>query len=106
MIQFIMKSDRNGRDAFAYTQSDHIDNRVLAANTPEVHPVPSGAKYALIRATTDVWVKVGAAAAVPSGDSSGGDGSEINPGLLWLNGATTIGLVAEATCKVSLSFYA
>lgn len=77
MIQFTMKSDRNGKDAFAYRQSNHIDNRVLAANTPEVHPVPDGANFVLIRATTDVWVKVGGNAAIPSGDSSGGDVVEV-----------------------------
>lgn len=82
-----------------------VDYRVLAADTPEVHTVPTGAKYVLFKATGNFYANFGAAGAVPAADVTDGSGSLLNPELRSIDGAATIGLEAPATCIVCLEFF-
>jgi hypothetical protein len=79
--------------------------RVLAANTAEVHTVPTGAKYVVFSGTTDFYARFGAAAAVPADDVTDGTASELNPVARSIEGYTTIGVIAPATCVLTLAFY-
>ena len=78
---------------------------VLAANVAEVVTVPAGANFVLFSATGDFWANFGAAAAIPSAEVADGSASYLNPGLVELGGAATIGLISESPCKVQMSFY-
>lgn len=89
---------------FAIKQG-YIYTNVLAANVAEVVTVPTGAKFFVLNATADVWVKVGAAGSVPAGDTTNDTGSELNPGARYLDSDTTIGIISESACKVSIMFY-
>jgi len=91
-------------DNFAIKQG-YIYTNLLAANVAESVTVPTGAKYVIISATTNIWVKIGGAATVPAGDTTNDTGSELNPGARYLDTATSIGIIAEAVSKVSLMFY-
>lgn len=89
---------------FAIKQG-YIYTNVLAAGVTEAVTVPTGAKYVIISATTNIWVKIGGAATVPAGDTTNDSGSELNPGVRYLNSATTVGIISETASKVSLMFY-
>jgi hypothetical protein len=69
--------------------------------------VPSGANLVLIRPASgqDVFVKLGAAAAVPTGDITDGSGSAQDPTIIELMGAATISVATAAAGIVTLSFY-
>jgi len=86
-------------------QQGYINSYVLTADTNKTITVPTGAKYAIIAATHDIYVKVGGAAAVPSGDTEDGTGSELNPKVRYLGSETTMGLISESAAKVTIMFY-
>ena len=83
----------------------HINNYVLTADVNKAVSVPAGARYAIFAADEDIWVKIGGAAAIPSGDITDGTGSELNPGVRWVEGETTIGVISAYAAKVSLMFF-
>jgi len=89
---------------FAIKQG-YIYTNLLAANVAEVVTVPTGAKFFIINATSDIWVKVGSAATVPAGDTTNDSGSELNPGARYLGTSTTIGIISESAAKVCIMFY-
>lgn len=86
-------------------QSDHVDVRVLAAGVAEAHPVPSGANYVAFSSTDEVWVKMDGVAAVPDDDIEDGSASELNPTPRYINGVSSIGLIAPRACIVQMAFY-
>ncbi len=91
-------------------KQSHIDIRVLAADVAEVHTIPSGATKVVISATTNVWMNIGAAGAVPAADVTDGTGSiliqgVVAPRVFSLGAATTIGLRSAAISIVCLEFY-
>lgn len=87
--------------------SDHIDVRVLAANTAEQHSVPAGARFVVFSATGDFYAKPdGGAIAVPSADVADGSAPELNPLSRSVESVTNISLIAPAACTVTLAFYA
>lgn len=90
---------------YAIEQSAYIDARVLAANTAEVHTVPSGKKYVVFSSTDDFFAKMDGAAAIPATDVTDGSASELNPGVRYIVGVATIGLKAPRACTVVMSFY-
>jgi hypothetical protein len=99
-----MRRGANGEQVFARSAPFYIDARDLAANTNETHTVPAGADYVILSADGDFYAKPNGAAAVP-GDVTDGTASELNSYHWDLNGVTSIGLIAPAARKVTLSFY-
>ncbi len=82
-----------------------IDAKVLAANVAEIITPPAAATYVIFSATASFWARPDATAAVQAADVTDGTGSELNP-LAWeLRNVTTISVIAETACKISLSFY-
>jgi len=99
-----MRPGANGEQTFARSAPTYIDARDLAANTNETHTVPAGADFVYFSADGDFYAKTNGAAAVP-GDVTDGTASEMNPKHWDLNGVTSIGLIASAARKITLSFY-
>jgi hypothetical protein len=83
----------------------YINTYSLTANANKAVTAPTGAKFALFNANADIWVNVGGVAAVPSGDTTDGSGSELNPMLRYIGANTTIGVISESAAKVSIMFY-
>ena len=94
----------NGPNQHAIPPSDHIDARSLGINSPEVHPVPDDADIVVFSATADFYANYDAAAAIP-GDTVDGIASELNPVQRDVRGLSTIGLIAPASCVITMSFY-
>mgnify|MGYP001573024917 CR=1 FL=1 len=91
-------------------KQSYIDIRVLAADTAEVHTIPAGATKVIVSATTNTWLNIGAAGAIPAADVTDGTGSiliqgAIPPRIFNLGAATTIGLRSAAISIVCLEFY-
>ena len=84
----------------------YTDARVLAANVAEDHTVPGTARFVIFSATCAAfYAKAGGTAAVPAGDVTDGTGSTLNPGGFFVGDIVTIGLIAPATCVVTMDFY-
>jgi len=83
----------------------YINTYVLTANVNKAITVPTGAKYVVFAANADLWVRIDGAAAVPSGDTTDGSGSELNPGARYLGSETVVGIISESAAKVSGMFY-
>jgi hypothetical protein len=98
------KRSANGDQTFIRSAPLYIDARDLAATTNETHTVPAGADYVLFSADGDFYAKPNGAAAIP-GDVTDGSASEISPKAWHLEGVTSIGLIAPAARKITLSFY-
>lgn len=93
-----------GDQTFAI-QKGYVNNYQLVASTLKTVTVPTGARYAIFSATADIWVRIGAAAAIPAGDVTDGTGSELNPSIRWIQSETSIGVISAYAAKVSITFY-
>jgi len=98
-------SDRNRMPNIGVPFSRYIDARVLAAGVAEVHNIPAGANIVFFAGTGNFYANVDAAAAVPSGDVTNGSASALNPTMRFCGGHSTIGIIAPATCIVTMEFY-
>ncbi|MBW2635982.1 MAG: hypothetical protein JRC86_00395 [Deltaproteobacteria bacterium] len=94
-----------GNAAIGLNRSSERYASVLAADTPEVVTIPDGARYVLFSADADFWANFDAAGAVPSTEVADGTASYLNPGLIALDGAETIGLESSYAAKIQMSFY-
>jgi hypothetical protein len=95
-----------GTNSYLRLPPTYVAARVLAANVAEDHTVPTGAKYVVFSASCAAfYVKRGGTAAVPAGDVTDGTASELNPAGYYIVGVTTLGLIAPATCVVTMAFY-
>ena len=83
----------------------YVNTYTLTATTNKTITVPTGSKFALFAADADIWVRVGAVAAIPSGDTTNGTGSELNPSIRYLDTNTTIGVISTSAAKLSVMFY-
>ena len=83
----------------------YINTYELTADTNKTITVPTGAKFAIFCSNADIWVRIGGTAAIPSGDTTDGTGSELNPSIRYLDTATTIGIISASAAKVSIMFY-
>jgi hypothetical protein len=97
---------------FLIGPSDHVDYRVLAANTKEDHTVPTGADAVIFSCVDDSGNPAsfyanfrGVDAAVPAADITDGSGPELNPTQRYIPGIGTISLIAPAACIVMMAFY-
>lgn len=98
------------RDAI-FQPSTYVDARVLAANTAETITVPTFAAYpsakllATFSATCSNWYySATGTAAVPAGDVTDGSAAERAPTALKLTQASTLSIVADATCTVTVGY--
>jgi len=102
--------DKRGQN-YAIQQSTHIDARVLAAGVAESHTVPANAIYVVFSAqdgggdACSFYANFSGTAAEPSADITDGSGSELNPAVRALEGATAISLLAPEACILTLAFY-
>src|SRR5690348_5985894 len=89
--------------------SDTVYNLVLTANVESHVTVPTWAKFVVISATANTYIKAGASsvtATVPSGDITDGTGSDLNPSGYQLYPADVrISCISGASSIVSLAFY-
>jgi hypothetical protein len=81
-----------------------VNARLLAAATAETMTIPAGAKFVIIKATSDVFVQYNGTATVP-GDTTDGTSAELNPGPRSLDGVTSISVIASGTPIVTATFY-
>jgi hypothetical protein len=93
-----------GEVTYAVKRGD-VNTYLLTAGVNKAVTAPTGAQYALFSADSDIWVKIGGTAAVPSGDTVDGSGSELNPVARRIESGVTIGVISEYAAKVSISFY-
>ena len=100
-----LRPGANGENLYARSAPFYIDARDLAANTNETHTVPAGADFVIFSADGDFYAKPNGAAAVISGDVTDGSASELKPSHWSLDTVTSIGLIAPAARKLTLSFY-
>lgn len=106
-IQFKVPAEAGGAfSSFLLYSAHYSDARVLAANTAELHTIPSGYTRVILSGTCNFWAKVGGAAAIPAADVTDGTASDLNPAGYTFNGETSIGFIADSTCIVSMRFYA
>jgi hypothetical protein len=101
----IMRPGANGEQIFLRPAPLYVDTRDLAANTNETHTVPAGADCVIFSADGDFYAKPNGAATMVAADVTDGSGSELNPVGWELTGVVTLGLIAPAARKVTLSFY-
>jgi hypothetical protein len=101
--------DPNGNPVLnGLSASDHVDARVLAATTAEVHTIPTGAKSVRFTGTGPFFIHFGAAAAIPAADVTDGTASTLiltDRIFAVPDGVTTIGIIASAICTVIMEFY-
>lgn len=101
-----LAADVSQRIAMGMMQTNHIDNLVLAANTPKVYTIPTGAEDVCMAGTALYYSRFGAAAAIPSTDVLDGSGSGILPEFRKIpDGVTTIGFVSPVSCIISIEVY-
>ncbi len=103
MRPLVMALDNQGRNTYAREQSDSIYSGIVGAVAQAIN-MPAGAKYALFSATGSIAVKVGGTAVYPTGNIASG-GSELNPTILYIAGASTISIISDTSTAVSVSFY-
>ena len=98
-------TDANGASAFALSLSTKIDARVLAAATPEVITIPSGARIAVFTATGDFYASPTNTCAVPAADDTSGNAPMLNPYVIRLDDITQLSLAGAAGVVVTIAFY-
>ena len=86
-------------------QQGYINNYVLTPSTNKEVAIPTGSNYVSINSTKNIWVKIGGAATIPSGDVTDGTGSELNPKMRSLGSNTIIGVISSGAAKISVIFY-
>ena len=104
LTPLVFRPAANGEQTFARSAPLYIDARDLAANTNEAHTVPAGANFVIFSSDGDFFAKPNGPAAVP-GDVTDGTASEFKPTCWNLNGVISIGLIASAAPKITLTFY-
>ncbi len=95
---------KSGRDMIGFARATYVLAKALAASTAESFTVPAGAQFVNFSATTDFYANFTTTATVP-GDTTDGSASVLNPGLRALEGATTISVIAAATCIITAEFF-
>ncbi len=99
------------RREFTLPFSDAVNVAVLAANTAEIIPIPTGAKFVLLTGTVNFYVDPTIAAIVPAADDVAGTAPELVlstvPVLRSLSGvnATGLSVISASICIVTAAFY-
>lgn len=104
--KFIIKGDANSRTTHVIGCPTFINNYSLAASTAKTVTVPSGAVIAIINSDANIWARYdGVDAEVPSGDTTDGTGSELNPAAREVSEIATFSIIASVATKVSIAFF-
>jgi hypothetical protein len=107
MKPFFLKTDAQNKPSGIQFAPDYAEAVLLAANVEQTVTVPTAAKdgFVLFSADGYFWARPNHTAAIPTGATTDGSGSVLNP-LNWgLDGVATIHLIADTTTKISLVFY-
>lgn len=102
-LQFLPSA--NGEPTFALPAPDYIERVTTVAATSQTITKPAGARFALFSFPEDVWVNYGAAAAQSGASTTDGSGSELNPGLRNIEGASDIRVITTNAVTGSITFY-
>ena len=105
MIKLTLSKDGNGLSLDTIPFSDHIDVRVLSANTEETHTVPANANYVIFSLTTNTYVRNNATVIVPAGDITDGTGGDLNPSARSVTPGDVLHLISPAASVVTMAFY-
>lgn len=99
----------DGSFALFISPTTYTAVRDLAADTAEYINVPTGAKYAVFGSTGSFACRYNATqagtAAASYADATGGDTTEINPTVRYLNGVTELSVIAPAITQLSVTFF-
>lgn len=82
----------------------YVNARSLAASTAESFTVPAGARFVIFSATCNFYANPTTTATVP-GDTTDGSAAMLNPSAWFIQGVTTISVIAGESCVVTASFY-
>ena len=77
----------------------------LTAGVNQTITVPAGANAVLFNSTAPFWLQYGAAATLPTANDVSGNAPELAPQARRIAAGTSLGLIAPASCLVSLSFF-
>jgi len=111
MIALNQALSGKGSQTFALIHSDAINAVILAAATAKSITIPTGSKFVILNAldsygaSVGIYLNVGSTAEIPAGDVTDGSASEINPGVRYIAGATTVSVISPVACYVSAAFY-
>jgi hypothetical protein len=109
MRQFAAMPDANSKASTAYSPSNQVDNRVLAANIAEPFTVPAGAHFLRLRATNPFWLNDRNNAAIPAADLTDGTGSvyvQYEHLMAIAPGCTAVSVISATTNAVSAEWWA
>ena len=108
MIRWSQAVDQNGNPVFSgIPQSDTINAMVFSDAGVKSDTVPTGANlvYISVAGGSNIFVKIGGTAAVPTADVTDGSASEAGALGRWLKGASAVGVAADGACVVTLAYY-
>jgi len=91
-------------DTRALYPSDTIYSGILSAGVKQDVTVPTGADFVIFVCNNDFYVNYDTTAALPTGSISQA-GGELNPEIRYIGETTTIQIIAEVSCTVTLAFY-
>ena len=95
-----------GEATGAINTSDTYYAGELAATTNQSVTLPTDAHICVFSGNGDFYVRYdGTAAVIPTG-AINADTVDLNPGIRDVSDATTLNIIAPATTKITLAFYA
>lgn len=98
-----------GDRSYALSWPRYVARRELVADTAETITVPTNASVALFAATADFAVSYnqGGTAFVAgiSGDADDGTAAELNPTVRYIAGCTSLSVISNAACVLTVAFY-
>jgi hypothetical protein len=97
--------DPNGWPLSGIITSDYIDTAVLVGGAAKSMTVPTGARYVRLKGTVVFYVNLVTTAVVPAGDVTNGTGVMASPDILFVEGVTTISLIASVAATITLEYY-
>lgn len=105
MQEFSDSEGSSARALFALLPPDHVDSAELSGSAVQF-TVPTGANFVVFSATADFYALYGTnpTAAAPSGTTSDGSGSELNPAVRKVEAASKISVIATSA-NITLSYY-
>jgi hypothetical protein len=100
--------DANQYPVYGLGMPDHRDALVLEANTAKDYTIPTGAKtlYIVCVGTANIWVNPDDTAVIPAADITDGTAPIANPMMIGVSGLTSLSIIADAACKLSIWAYA
>ena len=94
-----------GEQTFVRSTSDYIDNCILVSGVGQIMPVPSSGNFVVFGSNNNFFAAPNYTINLPNVNVTNGTGCELNPTSWSCDGLTGIGLVANASTTVCLSYY-